>query len=83
MVEGMSRVARYAKLIAHDGRGGEIAEHLLSAAEDLGDDPGCELYLVNRARDEPDVIWSRSCGEASPTLTRRSRRFVEAKPSRP
>lgn len=53
----MSRVARYGKLIAHEGRGGEIAEHLLAAAGDLSGDPGCELYLVNRARDEPDVIW--------------------------
>ena len=53
----MSRVARYAKLVAHEGRGGDVAKHLLSAADDLGEDPGCELYLVNRARDEPDVIW--------------------------
>lgn len=50
----MSRVARYGKLIVHEGRGGEIAEHLLAAAGDLSGDPGCELYLVNRARDEPE-----------------------------
>ena len=53
----MSCVARYGKLVAHEGRGGEVAEHLLAAAHALGDDPGCELYLVNRMAGEPDVIW--------------------------
>ncbi len=50
MVAAMSRVARYAKLTAHEGRGRELAEDLLAAADDLGGDPGCELYLVNRAQ---------------------------------
>jgi quinol monooxygenase YgiN len=53
----MTRIARYARLVAHKGRGGEVAEHLLAAADGLGGDPGCELYLVNSARSEPDVIW--------------------------
>jgi quinol monooxygenase YgiN len=53
----MSRVARYAKMTAHTGKGGEAAERLLAAAADLEDDPGCELYLVNRQAGEPDVVW--------------------------
>ncbi len=53
----MSRVARYGKLVAHEGQGQRVAELLLAAADDLGKDPGCELYLVNREVDESDVIW--------------------------
>jgi quinol monooxygenase YgiN len=53
----MSKVARHAKTTAKPGRGGELARRLLAAAEGLGDDPGCELYLVNRQLGEPDVIW--------------------------
>lgn len=53
----MSRVARYGKAVAHAGRGGELADLLLAAADGLADDPGCELYLVNREAGAPDVIW--------------------------
>jgi quinol monooxygenase YgiN len=57
MRRGMGRVARYGKAVAHQGRGEELAELLLGAAADLEDDPGCELYLVNRQVGEPDVVW--------------------------
>jgi quinol monooxygenase YgiN len=50
-------VARYAKATAKPGRGDELARRLLAAAEDLGDDPGCELYLVSRQADDADVVW--------------------------
>lgn len=53
----MRRVARYAKLVARQGRGEELAELLLAAADDLRGNPGCELYLVNRQADRPDAIW--------------------------
>jgi quinol monooxygenase YgiN len=53
----MSRVARYGKAVARAGCGGELAEHLLAAADDLRGDPGCELYLINREAGKPDVIW--------------------------
>jgi quinol monooxygenase YgiN len=53
----MSRVARYGKATAKQGNGGELAEILLAAAAELEGDPGCELYLINRQSDEPDVIW--------------------------
>jgi len=53
----MTRVTRYAKMVAREGHGEEVADRLLAAAEDLGGDPGCELYLVNRQAGEPDVIW--------------------------
>ena len=53
----MSRVARYGKAIAREGRGGELADLLLAAADGLAGDPGCELYLVNRQVGAPDVVW--------------------------
>jgi quinol monooxygenase YgiN len=53
----VSRVARYGKAVAREGRGEELAALLLAAADELGADPGCELYLVNRQVGSPDVIW--------------------------
>ena len=53
----MSRVARYGKAVAREGRGGELAELLLAAADELDGDPGCELYLINRQAGEPDIVW--------------------------
>ena len=53
----MSAVARYGKTVAHPGQGDELAGVLLAAADGMGDDPGCELYLVSRQKGEPDVIW--------------------------
>jgi quinol monooxygenase YgiN len=53
----VSRVARYGKAVARAGRGEELAALLLAAADELGADPGCELYLVNRQAGSPDVIW--------------------------
>jgi quinol monooxygenase YgiN len=53
----VTRVARYGKASAQAGRGGELAEVLLAAAAELESDPGCQLYLINREADQPDVIW--------------------------
>jgi quinol monooxygenase YgiN len=53
----VSRVARYGKAVAREDRGEELSAILLAAAEELGADPGCELYLVNRQVGSPDVIW--------------------------
>jgi quinol monooxygenase YgiN len=54
---GDERVARYGKSVAKEGRGGDVAAALLAAADALRDDPGCELYLINRQADAPDTIW--------------------------
>ncbi len=53
----MSGVGRYVKFTAQPGRGAEVAELLLGAADSLRDVAGCELYLINRAASEPDVVW--------------------------
>jgi quinol monooxygenase YgiN len=53
----VTRIARYGKASARAGRGAELAEVLLAAAAELESDPGCQLYLINRQADQPDVIW--------------------------
>ena len=53
----MARISRYGKAVARTGQGAELARILVAAADAMSDDPGCELYLVNRQADQPDVIW--------------------------
>jgi quinol monooxygenase YgiN len=53
----MSQIARYGKATAREGRGQELAQILLAAAAELEEDPGCQLYLINRQAGQPDVIW--------------------------
>jgi quinol monooxygenase YgiN/mannose-6-phosphate isomerase-like protein (cupin superfamily) len=53
----MSRVGRYVKCTAKPGQGDALAERLLGVAEGLGAIAGCELYVINRATDDPDTIW--------------------------
>lgn len=53
----MEGVGRYMKFTAQPGRGDELAQLLLRAAGSLSDTPGCELYVINRAPGEPEVVW--------------------------
>jgi len=53
----MSQIARYGKVTAKEGKAEELAERLLAAAAELEEDPGCELYLINRQADAPETIW--------------------------
>ena len=53
----MSGVGRYVKFTAQPGRGDELATLLLRAADSLRDVAGCELYVINRAEADPDVVW--------------------------
>jgi quinol monooxygenase YgiN/mannose-6-phosphate isomerase-like protein (cupin superfamily) len=45
------------KFTARAGRGDDVADRLLQAADSLRDTPGCELYVINRVPEEPDVVW--------------------------
>jgi quinol monooxygenase YgiN/mannose-6-phosphate isomerase-like protein (cupin superfamily) len=53
----MAGVGRYMKFTAQPGRVDELAELLVGAAASLRDTPGCELYVINRTPEEPDVVW--------------------------
>jgi quinol monooxygenase YgiN len=53
----VARIGRYAKATAKPGQGEALAAKLLEVARSLRDAPGCELYVINRSRDEQDVVW--------------------------
>ena len=76
----MSAVARYGKAVARDGQGDELAGILLAAAGSLGENPGCELYLVSRQKGEPDVIWVTELWRSQATSTRPCSRSAAATP---
>jgi quinol monooxygenase YgiN len=50
-------VGRYVKITAHAGQGDQLAQALLEVAESLRATEGCELYVINRAPSEADVVW--------------------------
>jgi quinol monooxygenase YgiN len=53
----MAGVGRYVKMTARAGRGEELASTMLRVADSLRATSGCELYLVNRSSEDPDVVW--------------------------
>jgi len=53
----MTKVGRYVKATAKPGRADALAKRLLQVAEGLRTVPGCELYLINRSPEDPDVVW--------------------------
>jgi quinol monooxygenase YgiN len=53
----MASVGRYVKFTTRAGEGEALAQLMLQVADSLRTTPGCELYVINRAADEPDVVW--------------------------
>jgi quinol monooxygenase YgiN/quercetin dioxygenase-like cupin family protein len=53
----MAAVGRYVKMQARQGQGGALAERMLRVAEGLRSTPGCILYVINRAQNDPDAVW--------------------------
>jgi quinol monooxygenase YgiN/quercetin dioxygenase-like cupin family protein len=53
----VSGVGRYVRFTAQPGRGEELADGLLRAADSLRETPGCELYVINRSAADPDEVW--------------------------
>jgi quinol monooxygenase YgiN/mannose-6-phosphate isomerase-like protein (cupin superfamily) len=53
----MSRVGRYVKFTAKPGQGDALAERFVEIAAGLRATPGCELYVINRVPDDPEVVW--------------------------
>jgi quinol monooxygenase YgiN len=53
----MAAVGRYVKMQARQGHGSALAALMLRVAEGLRSTPGCLLYVINRAHDDPDVVW--------------------------
>jgi len=53
----MTAVGRYVKMTARPGQGSALAQVMLRVASGLQAVPGCELYVINRSPDEPEVVW--------------------------
>ena len=53
----MDRFGMFGKIIAKEGQRNALVEHLLEAARLMNDLPGCEIYVVSRATEEPEAIW--------------------------
>jgi quinol monooxygenase YgiN/mannose-6-phosphate isomerase-like protein (cupin superfamily) len=56
------------KFTAQDGRGDDLAQSLLRAADSLRNTAGCELYVINRSKTEPDVVWVTELWLSQPAL---------------
>jgi quinol monooxygenase YgiN len=50
-------VGRYVKFTARAGHGDGLADLMLDVAGSLHGTDGCELYVINRAAEESDVVW--------------------------
>lgn len=53
----MNKFSMYGKITSHAGKREELVQLLLEASCNLEDVDGCELYIINVAEDDPDVIW--------------------------
>ncbi len=53
----MTAVSRYVKMTAREGQGEALAQRMLEVADGLRGAAGCELYVINRSRSVPGVVW--------------------------
>ena len=53
----MTAISRYVKMTAREGSGEALAQRMLEVADGLRSTTGCELYVINRSRAVPDVVW--------------------------
>jgi glyoxylase-like metal-dependent hydrolase (beta-lactamase superfamily II)/quinol monooxygenase YgiN/mannose-6-phosphate isomerase-like protein (cupin superfamily) len=53
----MTAISRYVKMSARERLGKALAQRMLEVADGLRATAGCELYVINRSRAVPDVVW--------------------------
>ena len=53
----MSQVSLLARFTAKEGKGDEIVAAFDSIIDQVRNEPGTLLYIMNRAKDNPDVFW--------------------------
>src|SRR5262249_56219334 len=53
----MPQVALLARFTAKDGKGDEVVAAFEPIIDQVRDEPGTLLYVMNRAKDDPDVFW--------------------------
>jgi autoinducer 2-degrading protein len=53
----MSQVSLLARFTAKEGKGDEIVAAFAPIIDQVRNEPGTLLYVMNRAKDNPDVFW--------------------------
>jgi quinol monooxygenase YgiN len=54
----MAQVSLLAKVTVHKGKGDELVAAFEPLIEQVRNESGTLLYLINRAKDDPDVFWT-------------------------
>jgi autoinducer 2-degrading protein len=53
----MAKVSMLAKLTTHDGKGDELITAFKSLFDAVDGEPGTEIYVMNRSKEDPNVFW--------------------------
>lgn len=53
----MAKVAAMAKLVAHDGKGDELVAAFDEMFAQIENEPGTEVYVLNRSTSDPNTFW--------------------------
>jgi quinol monooxygenase YgiN len=53
----MAKISMLAKLRVKDGKGDELVKAFGAIFEQVDQEPGTEVYALNRAKDDPNVFW--------------------------
>jgi (4S)-4-hydroxy-5-phosphonooxypentane-2,3-dione isomerase len=53
----MSQVSLFARFTAKEGKGDEIVAAFQPIIDQVRNEPGTLLYVMNRAKDNPDLFW--------------------------
>ena len=54
----MPKVSLLAKVTAQKGKGDELLAAFEPLIQQVRNEPGTLLYLINRSKDDPDVFWT-------------------------
>jgi len=53
----MAKISMLAKFKAHPGKGEELVAAFAAMFDAVGQEPGTEVYALNRAGDDADLFW--------------------------
>jgi quinol monooxygenase YgiN len=53
----MAKVSMLARLVVHDGKGDELIAAFEDVFRQVEDEPGTEVYAMNRSSSDPNLFW--------------------------
>ena len=74
----MSQVSLLARFTAKEGKGDEIVAAFQPIIDQVRNEPGTLLYVMNRAKDDPNVFWFAELYADDDSLVERSVDGVES-----